>query len=41
MKHKERNPFYFGGTVSNEDFCNREKELAQLKRDILYIKTEY
>ncbi len=34
MKHKERNPFYFGGTVSNEDFCNRKKELAELKRDI-------
>ncbi|WP_456382511.1 AAA family ATPase [Persephonella sp.] len=34
MEHKERNPFYFGGTVSDEDFCNRERELTQLKRDI-------
>ncbi len=34
MEHKERNPFYFGGTVSNEDFCNREKELSELKRDV-------
>ncbi|ACO03139.1 MAG TPA: ATP-binding protein [Persephonella sp.] len=34
MEHKERNPFYFGGTVSNEDFCNRERELEELKRDI-------
>ncbi len=34
MKHKERNPFYFGGTVSNEDFCNRKEELEELKRDV-------
>ncbi|SNZ08965.1 hypothetical protein SAMN06265182_1434 [Persephonella hydrogeniphila] len=34
MKHRERNPFYFGGIVSNEDFCNRKKELAELKRDV-------
>ncbi|NPA54714.1 MAG: ATP-binding protein, partial [Aquificae bacterium] len=34
MEHKERNPFYFGGTVSDEDFCDRERELTQLKRDI-------
>jgi len=34
MKHREKNPFYFGGVVSKEDFCNREKELDELKRDI-------
>ncbi len=27
-----RNPFEYGGVVSGEAFCNREKELADLLR---------
>jgi len=27
-----RNPFQYGGVVSGEAFCNREKELADLLR---------
>ncbi|TMP97725.1 MAG: hypothetical protein E6L07_01970 [Verrucomicrobia bacterium] len=27
-----RNPFEYGGVVSGEAFCNRQKELADLRR---------
>ncbi|HHG75419.1 MAG TPA: ATP-binding protein [Persephonella sp.] len=30
-----QNPFYYGGVVSKENFCNRKEEIKQLKRDIL------
>ncbi|MCI7046498.1 ATP-binding protein [Helicobacter sp.] len=30
-----RNPFYYGGLVRNEFFCNRIDELSELKEDIL------
>ncbi len=30
-----KNPFYYGGIVSREYFCNREKEIKELKEDIL------
>lgn len=29
-----KNPFYFGNEVYDEDFCNRVKELEELKKDI-------
>lgn len=29
-----RNPFQYGGVVSGESFCNRTKELADLKRSV-------
>ncbi|EKD40888.1 MAG: hypothetical protein ACD_74C00137G0006 [uncultured bacterium] len=36
MKCKNiQNPFVFGGTVAGSDFCGREKELAELKKDAL------
>jgi len=28
------NPFYYGGTIENEHFCNRVQELQNLKNDI-------
>ncbi len=31
----EYNPFFFGGIVKEEDFCNRIKEIEELKSDIL------
>ncbi len=34
MNHKERNPFYFGGTVSDDDFCNRKQEIKELENDV-------
>ncbi|ACO04910.1 MAG TPA: ATP-binding protein [Persephonella sp.] len=30
-----RNPFYYGGIVSEKYFCNRENEIKELKKDIL------
>jgi uncharacterized protein len=34
MEHKYvRNPFVFGGTVTGDDFCGRESELAELQSD--------
>ncbi len=29
------NPFYYGGVVSEEHFCNRSEEIKELKKDIL------
>ncbi|MFP4333119.1 MAG: AAA family ATPase [Campylobacterales bacterium] len=29
----DRNPFYFGNEVGGDDFCNRVKELDELKKD--------
>ncbi len=29
------NPFYFGGVVGEEDFCNRKRELSALEKDAL------
>ncbi|EDP73360.1 archaeal ATPase, partial [Hydrogenivirga sp. 128-5-R1-1] len=33
MKHD--NPFFFGGVVEEEDFCDREDELNSLEKDVL------
>jgi AAA+ ATPase superfamily predicted ATPase len=30
-----KNPFFFGGLVFEENFCNRKKEIEELKRDII------
>jgi hypothetical protein len=30
-----KNPFYYGGSIENEYFCNRVDELKNLKTDIL------
>jgi AAA+ ATPase superfamily predicted ATPase len=30
-----KNPFFFGGLVFKENFCNRKKEIEELKRDII------
>jgi hypothetical protein len=30
-----KNPFFFGGLVFNENFCNRKQETEELKRDII------
>ena len=30
-----KNPFYYGGIVSDEYFCNRKEEIKELKKDIL------
>ena len=30
-----KNPFYYGGVVSEKNFCNRKEEVKELKRDIL------
>ncbi len=30
-----KNPFYYGGVVSEEYFCNRKQEIKELKKDIL------
>jgi AAA+ ATPase superfamily predicted ATPase len=29
-----RNPFHYGGVVSGESFCNRTRELADLRRSV-------
>jgi AAA+ ATPase superfamily predicted ATPase len=29
-----KNPFYYGGVVNKENFCNRKEEITQLKSDI-------
>ena len=29
-----KNPFYYGGSVENEHFCNRVQEIKELKADI-------
>src|SRR5436309_637503 len=34
MKRNTRNPFQYGGVVSGEGFCNREKEKADLAKAI-------
>jgi len=28
------NPFYYGGAITDEHFCNRVQELKELKADI-------
>ncbi|MFV0480509.1 MAG: AAA family ATPase [Campylobacteraceae bacterium] len=30
----QNNPFYYGGAVEKEHFCNRENEIKELKKDI-------
>lgn len=36
MKNRHlRNPFIFGGAVTGDDFCGRERDLAELKADAL------
>lgn len=29
-----KNPFYYGGAVQSEHFCNRKEEIKELKADI-------
>lgn len=29
-----KKPFHYGGTVDNQHFCNRTKEIKELKTDI-------